>query len=197
MKSKGVDVAFDTVDVGGNQKICASMDRYGVRVKAKVSTVEVYSQDIGTPAWSAPCRDSIYVGDPATATYADTNVPAVASFRKDFADYGRGFTLHQWAVDGYVSGVFLADAVTDMGANVTRKGFIQWLDAIQPFTYTAHGLITPVDWKPKAHPATHNACFSVAQWQDRVGTYVNRSVSGEYTCYVTKEIGSPYTQDNS
>jgi hypothetical protein len=163
MKSKNVDAVFDTVDIAGNQKICASMDRYGVRVKAKVSTIEVWSQDIGTPAWSSPCRDSIYVTG-SSVSYADTSVPVVAQFRSDFATYQRGATLHQWAEDGYNAGLMFQDAVTSMGPAPTRKGFIAWFDAIQPFTYNVHGAFHDVDWTYRHYPYQRLACTFAAQW---------------------------------
>jgi branched-chain amino acid transport system substrate-binding protein len=198
MKNKNVDGVFDSVDVAANQKICASMDRYGVKVKAKVSTIEVWSQDIGNGGWSAPCRNSIYL-DGQSVPYQDTQVPAVAQFRHDFDTYSHGALLHQWAVDGYAAGMLFGDAVQAMGANVTRKGLISYLDGIVRGSYNDHGLLaaSQTSWQPHPHPGTLPDCKSHVQWQDSVGTFVTRSGPNEFTCYTTSEIGTPYSDDGS
>jgi hypothetical protein len=198
MKSKNVDGVFDSVDVAANQKICASMDRYGVKVKAKVSTIEVWSQDIGGGGWSAPCRNSIYI-DGQSVPYQDTQVPAVAQFRHDFDTYSRGSLLHQWALDGYAAGMLFGDGVQAMGANVTRKGLIAWLDGIVRGTYNDHGLLaaSQTSWQPLKHPATMPDCKSHVQWQDNGGTFVTRSGPNEFTCYTTTEVATPYGDDGS
>ncbi|MHB8467704.1 MAG: type 1 periplasmic-binding domain-containing protein, partial [Acidimicrobiales bacterium] len=197
MKDKHIDGIFDAVDVSANQKICASMDRYGVSVKVKASTIEVWSQDIGSGGWSSPCRNSVYVTG-STVPFMDTKVPVMAQFRRDFSTYSPGALLHQWAVDGYAGGVMFSDAIASMGATPTRKGMIAFFDGIKPYTYSVHGLYHDVDWVNKPHPNTRPACGSVAQWQDSAGTFVTRSGGGqEFYCYTTTEIAFPYTDDGS
>jgi len=197
MKNKNVDGVFDAVDVAANQSICSSMDRYGVKVKAKESTIEVWSQDIGTAGWSVPCRDSVYATG-STTPYSDTSLPVVAQFRQDFNTYAHGALLHQWAFDGYAAAQIFGDALTAMGSSPTRKGFIDWMDAIKPYTYTDHGMFHDVDWTPRPHPNTRQTCGSVVQWQDSAGTFVNRAGAGhEFFCYTTTEISFPYVPDGS
>jgi ABC-type branched-subunit amino acid transport system substrate-binding protein len=198
MKNKNVDGVWDAVDVAANQKICASMDRYGVKVKAKISTIEAWSQDIGGGGWSAPCRNSIFV-DGQSVPFQDTQVPAVAQFRHDFDTYSHGALLHQWALDGYSAGMIFGDAIQAMGANVTRKGFISWMDGIVRGTYNDHGLLSAAQtsWQPQKHPGTYNDCYAHAQWQDTVGTFVTRSGPNEFSCYTTAEVVTPYTDDGS
>jgi len=197
MKNKNVDGVFDSVDVAANQSICASMDRYGIKVKAKESTIEVWSQDVGSSGWSRPCRDSVFVTG-STAPYSDQTVAVVAQFRQDYNIYAHGALLHQWAVDGYAAAQIFGDAVTAMGSSPTRQGFIAWLDAIRPNTYTDHGFFHDVDWTRRSHPATKSSCDSVAQWQESAGTFVNRLGAGQdFFCYTTTEIAFPYAPDGS
>src|SRR3954471_1786248 len=64
MKNKGVDAIWDAMDVGSNQKLCQAMDRAGwtkqpTSLKAKVSTIEAWSQKVGTD-FSSPCRNFVY-----------------------------------------------------------------------------------------------------------------------------------------
>ncbi|MBV9410829.1 MAG: ABC transporter substrate-binding protein, partial [Acidimicrobiia bacterium] len=59
MKQKSVQGVWDAMDVASNQKLCQAMDRGQFRVTAKVSTIEAWSQKVGTD-FSAPCRNSVY-----------------------------------------------------------------------------------------------------------------------------------------
>jgi branched-chain amino acid transport system substrate-binding protein len=58
MKAKGVDGVWDALDTNANAKLCQSFDRNNFHPKAKVSTVEVWGQEVGT--WSSPCRNEVY-----------------------------------------------------------------------------------------------------------------------------------------
>ena len=83
MRSKGVDIVFDTIDSAGNVTLCKSMDANDFQVKAKVTSVQSWGQSVATDFAASPtCRRSLY----ATATdlnYADTSVAEVARFRAD------------------------------------------------------------------------------------------------------------------
>ena len=192
MKSSGADVIFDAVDINGNQKICTSMDRYGVSVKAKVSTIEVWNADIGTPAWSKPCRDSIFISG-RSASYADTSNPAVAQYISDYKKYGNNYTQAQWALEGYANGQIFVDGVSSMGASPTRAGWIKWMDSLM--NYTDHGFYVPTDWQPRPHPGNYEECTTAVQWQDSVGTFVTRGPMS--TCYTTGEVPAAFTPDGS
>jgi branched-chain amino acid transport system substrate-binding protein len=197
MRADHVNVIFDAIDTAGNEKLCAAMDRQGFTVIAKVSTVEVYGQLVGS--WSAPCRDSVYAYD-VSLPYSDTSNPMVAQFRKDFATYEPGAPLHQWSLDGWAIGQMFADAVSSMGARPTRAGFIKWLDSWpQPQAdptgaYTVHGLFAGESWQPMDFSKPAPDCFSVAQWQDSAQTFVPRAIDA---CYTDGWLGTPFTPDGS
>jgi branched-chain amino acid transport system substrate-binding protein len=199
MQHAGADVAFDAVDVNANQKICKAIDRYNVPLKAKVSTIEVWDQDVGSPSWSQRCRNLVYITG-SSDSYADTANPSVAQFRAAFDTYMKpqGFVLSQWTEDGYAGGQALVDYLTQAGPAPTRKGFIQWLDSIPPLGYTDHGFFSPVSWANHPHPQSSKDCNIFVQWQDSAGTFVTRSHGpGGYSCYVTPEVGTPYSPDGS
>src|SRR4029079_3416063 len=59
MKANGTDIVFDVIDDGTNRKLCDTMQRYGLQVKAKFSTVVSYGDEIGND-FSDVCRNSIY-----------------------------------------------------------------------------------------------------------------------------------------
>jgi branched-chain amino acid transport system substrate-binding protein len=190
---------FDAMDVNGNQKLCQSMDRYGFSVVAKVSTIEVWDQSIGTPAWSKPCRDSIYVAT-NSLSYADSSQPQVAAYLSAFNTYAPGGTLQaEWTFQGYAVGQMFADDVASMGANVTRKGFISWLDKLpgvtSPDAYTDHGIFSPLSYQVDNPSTPRPDCATIAQWQDSAGTFVTRAPLT--TCFQDPLIASPSTPDGS
>jgi len=197
MRADKVDSVYDAMDVAGNEKLCAAMDRQGFTVKAKVSTVEVFGQSVGQ--WSSPCRDSVYSAD-SSAPYSDTSNPVVAQFRQAMSTYEPTAAMHQWALDGYALGILFGDAVSSMGAKVTRSGFTKWLDSWkQPQAggpgYTFHGLMSPEAWAPLNYSKPAPACDSIAQWNDAAGTFV--TVAGANTCYTLGWLPTAFSADGS
>jgi len=195
MRSKGVDTVWDAMDVSANARLCQAMDRQGFKVTAKVSTIEVYSQTLGT-TFSAPCRNSVYISG-SSDSFADTANPLIKEFRTDFAKYQPGANLHQWAVEGFAIGYELTDAVKAMGANVTRRGFMSWLNGFAPVPggYTAGGIMTPISYAPVNFSSTLPNCNTIAQWQDSAGTYVQRA--GTSSCPSVTWYSTPATSDGS
>jgi branched-chain amino acid transport system substrate-binding protein len=198
MRANHVNVIFDAMDVAGNAKLCAAMDRQGFTVPVKYSTVEVFGQAVSS--WSSPCRDSVYSSDDSDP-YSDTANPVVAQFRKDFATYEPHAQLHQWALDAYGLGVLFGDALRSMGTSPTRAGFIKWMDSWkQPQAggpgYTYDGLFQPESWQPTNPSKPQPICLSVAQWNDAAGTYVTLAKQ-ENTCYLLPILSSPFSPDGS
>jgi branched-chain amino acid transport system substrate-binding protein len=196
MRSKGVDTVWDAMDVSANARLCQAMDRQGFHVTGKVSTVEVYSQTLGS-TFSAPCRNSVYIGG-SSDSFADTGNPLIQRFRTEFARYQPSAHLHQWAVEGWALGYELEEGLKRMGANVTRKGFMDWLDSFPNGNggYTAGGVMTPISYVPNIdfNQASPN-CNTVAQWQDAAGTFVQRA--GVNACPVVGYVATPATPDGS
>ena len=197
MKAKNVQGIWDAMDVGSNQKLCSAMDRGGftgpgTSLKAKVSTIEAWSQKVGTD-FSSPCRNFVYsVGN--SDPYSDTGNPVVGQFRSDFAKYQPGRFLHQWAAEGYAMGLEFQHAAESMGANLTRKGYMAWLNGLN--RYTLDGFTRPFDYKPINPAGTTNDCFSVVQWDDGAQTF--KTLAPVTTCYPdAKWAGVPATDDGS
>jgi branched-chain amino acid transport system substrate-binding protein len=165
MQRDGTDLIYDAMDDGANRKMCDSMQRYNLKVKAKVSTVVAYGQSVGEN-FSQTCRDSYFIaGD--TATYSDTSNPAVKEFRDAFAKYKPGAELHQWSLEGWKAGRAFVDAVKSMGPNVTRKGLEDWLRGLN--RYQNGGLSDAGDWQPmqaEYDKGVGEDCFTIAQWSD-------------------------------
>jgi len=199
MRQDKVDVLFDALDTAGNSKLCTAMDRQGFTVTAKVSTVEVYGQAVGN--WSSPCRNSVYSVD-QSAAYSDTSNPVVAQFRKDFSTYQPNAQMHQWALDGYSLGMLFGDAIKSMGANVTRAGFLKWMNTWpQPQSggtgYTFDGLLghSGVAWTAENYSAPSPVCDSFAQWNDSANSFVQ--VAGPDTCFTLPWLSTPFSPDGS
>ncbi|GAC1516930.1 MAG: hypothetical protein NVS1B12_00090 [Acidimicrobiales bacterium] len=195
MKGEGASAPqaiFDAIDVNGNQKLCASMDRYKFDVVAKVSTIEVWNQDLGTSAWSPHCRNEVYVAG-TSVSYAESSNPIVAAYLNDYKTYGAGGLQAQWTLEGYATGVMFADGVAQMGANVTRKGFMAWLNGLRD--YTDHGYFSPRDYVVRPPNQTVHDCVTIAQWQDAAGGFVTRAPLSN--CIESAQVGGPASQDNS
>jgi ABC-type branched-subunit amino acid transport system substrate-binding protein len=179
MKKNGTDMILDVIDDGTNQKLCATMERYGLRVKAKVSTVVSYGDEIGTN-FSDVCRNSIYIAG-NTMSYDDLNNPAVKEFRDAFDTYQPGVELHQWSLEGWMAGKSFVEAISSMGAAPTRVGLERWLNGLNK--YTANGLSIPIDFKKVDYPHQPRAreCTAIAQWQDSRKGWVQRT--NPYDCF--------------
>ena len=62
MKSHGVKFLFDSIDIGGNQNLCKSIDSNHLVLTAKVSTISTWAQSVGK-TFDYPCRTYIYSSD--------------------------------------------------------------------------------------------------------------------------------------
>ncbi|HEX4818645.1 MAG TPA: ABC transporter substrate-binding protein [Acidimicrobiales bacterium] len=190
MKSNGTDIMFDTIDDGTNRKLCDTMQRYNFSVKAKVSTVVSYGDEIGTD-FSDVCRNSIYITG-STASYDATDNPAVKEFRDAFSTYQPDAPLHQWSLEGWMVGKSFVDALNSMGPAPTRKGLVDWLNNLHG--YTNGGLSIPIDWQQKDYQGMYaqeqaqnqgvytGDCTAIAQWQDDQKGWVQRTAP-QGDCY--------------
>src|SRR5207302_4684836 len=94
--------------------------------------------------------------------YSDKANPIVAQFLGDFAKYSPGHKMHQWNLEGWAMGYEFQKAAESMGANLTRKGFVSWLNNLH--AYTLDGLTWPHDYGPQNYGAPFHHCFSIAHW---------------------------------
>jgi branched-chain amino acid transport system substrate-binding protein len=186
MKNKGVTAVWDSIDISGNQNLCKSIDSNNYVLKAKVSTIAVWSQEVGQQ-FSAPCRSYIYsVEDPGTLTYDQTSNPEIARYRAAMKRYfpSREDKMFQWNIDGWGSAMWFADAAQSCGAALTRACIEKYLN--RPAGYTARGLWWPRNnekWDFETKKTLYR-CISVARWSDAVHSFVNVA-DYHNTCYTT------------
>jgi branched-chain amino acid transport system substrate-binding protein len=191
MKNRGVQGIFDAMDTAANQKLCQAMDRGSFTVTAKISTIVAWGDAVGTD-FSYPCRDSVYTTG-ISEPYSDTNNALVNQFRADYGKYQPGRKLHQWALEGWAMGLEFSKAAQTMGANLTRAGWMKWLNDLKD--YTLDGLINPLDYKAQNYAAPKHDCFSIAHWQDKVHTFqVDAPIT---TCIDAKWVGTEFTDDGA
>ena len=174
MKAKGIDIILDVIDDGTNRKLCDTMQRKGVSVTAKVSTVVSYGDEIGTD-FAPICRPSIYISG-NTMTYSNRSNPAVDEFRTAFDTYQPGTPLHQWSLEGWMAGKSFAEAILSMGPTPTRQGLEDWLRGLND--YTANGLSIPIDFIVKDFPNQPFAnadCTSIARWSDETQGWIQQT----------------------
>ena len=175
MESKGVQAIFDTMDLSGNQNLCQSMERNGVSVEAKVSTVSAWSRRVDEQ-FPEICKRSLYTWGESIPYTADTE--QVATFRQAMTDvHGGTFDdgLHQWHLEGWLAARMFAEGVERMGANVTREGLIEWLNTFTPDGgYGGGGLIVPQSWQPMDYESLGRVreCISVARWDQQAADFL-------------------------
>jgi branched-chain amino acid transport system substrate-binding protein len=188
MKARHVDLVFDALESTGNVNLCNAMDRNGVTVKAKIMTVQGWSDTVRSDYGAAPtCRNSLY----ATSTdlnYADVNRPIVKQFRDDMQRYfpEREKKLSMWELEGWASAQWFTDAATSCGAQLDRACIEKYMNQSQP--YDGHGLLTPRGFQVSPHPGapSHN-CLNVGRWQDSAnggkGAWVTQTPDMNNTCF--------------
>ncbi|MDI2126373.1 ABC transporter substrate-binding protein [Yinghuangia seranimata] len=197
MKNRGVDIVFDAIDTRGNAQLCKAMDGAGLRVQAKVSTVQNQTASAGTDFKDSPsCRNTIQVTG-TSRNYEDVSHPAVREFRDAMAKYfpDRAPLMSQWALEGWASAQWLTDAVASCGATVTRACVEAFVN--RPEGYDGHGLLIPVNFNPQtAEEAVKPAkwCTNVVRWQDSAnggkGGWVDQVPDMNTNCAVVPSL--PY-----
>lgn len=167
MKARHVDVVFDALENSGNVNLCKAMDRNGVKVTAKVVTVQGWSDTVRTDYSEAPvCRNSLWAtgGD---LNYADTKYPSVKAFRADMkaAFPEREDKLSAWEEEGWAAAQWFTDAAKSCGANLTRTCLETFMN--RPTPYDGHGMLTPRDFVVSKDPGADSVnCINVARWKD-------------------------------
>jgi branched-chain amino acid transport system substrate-binding protein len=155
---------FDALDDTGNIKLCDSMQNHNYRPVAKVSTISTWTGKVGKE-FNSLCQ-SIMFSTGSTANYADSPNPVANEFRQAFARYAGGQTPAQWALEGWVSGIWLAQAVKSCGAAPTRPCVEKWINDQK--SLSAYGLMDPQVNFQKIHYTTStkgSQCTSVVHWE--------------------------------
>jgi hypothetical protein len=187
MQQDGTQIIVDAMDDGANRKLCDAMQRRKFSVKAKVSTVVSMGDKVGT-AYNDTCRNSVYIPG-STIPYTQTNVPEVKAFRDAFARYQPGKPVHQWALESWLQGQLVAEALNKMGGAPTRKGLESYLNGLTD--WRGNGTHTGLDWKPLDWSAkTMPDCTTIARWQDGKG-WVQATQKFPYCYSDAKVYGSP------
>ncbi|MFA5889799.1 MAG: ABC transporter substrate-binding protein [Actinomycetota bacterium] len=195
MRSAGVEAFWQVIDTAGFMNVCQAMDRYGFEVKAAVASVANWTSAIGKD-FSAPCRNSIYVNG-NSVPYTMTSNPEIAKFRAAMRRYDPNFTMQQWAVEGWAAARFLTEGIRSMGANVTRKGLVQWLRASEGAT-TAD-LMTPEAYRWRVNSTNFTKpveqLISVARWLDSGGGWVAQT--SPFARFITHWYPHPMEDDGT
>ncbi|MCU1392626.1 MAG: amino acid/amide transporter substrate-binding protein family [Ilumatobacteraceae bacterium] len=188
MKSRGVDIVFDALDSAGNVSLCKAMDAAHLTVKAKVVTVQSWTELVRSDYKASPtCRNELY----ATATtrnYMDTSNPAVAEFRADMKTTfpTREDKLSMWELEGWAGARWFADAMTSCGDGITRSCVEDYLR--RPDGYDGHGVFVTRSFVVTPQlPTTLHDCLFVAHWSDDAydgaGGWQSSTPDGNDVCY--------------
>jgi branched-chain amino acid transport system substrate-binding protein len=192
MKSDGVDLVADAVDLNGSQKLCEAIQQNSAflnQMKIKLSTIADWTQSLGSDLASTPGCLSKSWSDSYSANFDDTSNPQVADFQRAIHKYFPGDVSHnhQFALEGYAGAMWFTDAARSCGANLTRSCVEKYMNRNQP--YNARGLLVPnVGFNLKS-PSYFNGvstqCVSAAQWSVAKHGWVTRA-SPSRSCFPSR-----------
>jgi branched-chain amino acid transport system substrate-binding protein len=196
MKNDGVDLVADAMDANGNQKLCQAMESDSAfisKVKAKVSTISTWTQQVGQQFAQTPrCRSLIEVTG-KTWSYADPGGnDQVAKFRAAIARYFPTYQskMAEWMLEGWASADIFTTAVRSCGADLTRTCIEHWLNS--QVSVNADGLmdqspmsLTFIKQTAAQALAGNRVCLSVARWSNQAGTWQSLGNLRD-TCYDAK-----------
>ncbi|WP_286158496.1 ABC transporter substrate-binding protein [Streptomyces sp. CB03911] len=195
IKADGSELLFDAMDTRGNTALCQALEPAGVRLTAKVTNVQNWSESVRTDYRSSPtCRDALWATS-ASQNYADLGKPAVREFReavaRSFPD--REQKLSAWELEGWAGARWLTDAMASCGAALTRACVEHFMHRPQP--YDAGGLLLPASFVPTPPPTgLTRACLNAARWQDDAdggrGGWASQVPDMYTTCYDVPQL--PY-----
>ena len=192
MKSRGVDSVFDAMDVSGNVALCKAMDTIGLEVKAKVLSVQSWSETVREQFSGAlACKKSLYTTS-RVLNYMDTQHPVISEFRKDMlaAFPDREDRMSAWTLEGWAGARWFADAADSCGAELTRKCVEQFM--YRPEGYDAHGIFDTRYFRVREPGSTGANCLTAAKWDDAAlggkGAWVSSTPVGEFVCYDTPSV---------
>ena len=185
MKNRGDQAVFVAVDLNGSQRICQSMQNYQYDVPS-VGLIAEWTDDFAQAIGRYDCAKNYYAWGQST-NYEDTSNPLVRTFQQAYASFAPGAPRGQWSLEGWVAGMFFADAVK----SCARKGITR--SCIESFVntktgYSAQGLIDPntlffPHWSN--HPATAKQCYTIVKWSG--GTSGSWSTVADHSnnCFTT------------
>lgn len=195
LKADGTELLFDAMDSRGNAALCQALDAAGVRLSAKVTNVQNWSEAVRTDYRDSPnCRNNLWATS-ESRNYEDTGHPSVAEFRAGMARYypEREDQLSAWELEGWAAARWLTDAMDSCGTALTRACVERFMNRTEP--YDAHGLLVPTDFTPQPRPTGPTlACLNAARWQDGAfggrGGWVTQVPDLASACYDVPQL--PY-----
>lgn len=195
LAADGSQLLFDAMDTRGNTALCQALDAAGVKLAAKVTNVQNWTQTVSRDYASAPgCRGVLWATS-SSRNYADTRYPAVQQFREAMARFfpDRQSLLSAWELEGWAGAQWLTDAMDSCGTALTRACVERFMNRAQP--YDAHGLLLPASFTRAPRPSglTH-ACLDAARWQDSTPGggpgWVTQVADMDTTCFDVPQL--PY-----
>ena len=183
MQNDGVDMVDDALDVNGNQKLCQAMESnssFMSKVKVKLSTISIWTQQVGAQFAGTPKCLSVLFSSGKSANFADPSAnPEVAQFQAAMAKYYPSVQPKQaqWMLEGWAAADWFTSAAESCGANLTRVCVEHWLNT-QP-SLSAHGLLDPsISFIKKTQAqatGTSRQCISAVQWDTTKNTWATRA----------------------
>jgi branched-chain amino acid transport system substrate-binding protein len=198
MQNDGIDMVDDALDTNGNQKLCQAMESNSSfirEVKVKLSTISIWTQQLGSQFASTPKCLSLIFSSGKSASFADPGAnPQVAQFQAAMTKYFPSLKPKeaQWMLEGWAAADWFTSAAQSCGADLTRVCVEHWINT-QP-SLSAHGLLDPsisfIKKTPAQATGTSRQCISAVQWDTGANTWVTRADPNK-DCYTAQGYGYP------
>lgn len=197
MKARGVDSVFDAMDVSGNVALCRAMDTIGFSVRAKVLSVQSWSESVRAEfSGTSQCSRALYTTG-RVLNYMDTQHPVIARFREEMlaAFPDREDKMSAWTLEGWAGAMWFDDAAASCGAALTRLCVERFMN--RPEGYDARGIFDTRYFGVREPGTDRTNCLTVAKWEgsalDGRGAWVSSTPLGEFVCYETPSVEYPAT----
>jgi branched-chain amino acid transport system substrate-binding protein len=195
MKRHGVQAVYDALPSSSNVALCKAIQAQGMQIKAKVTTTQSITDDTGATYADTPeCLNNLY-GISTAQNYNNFADPQVKAYRDAIAKYfpDRVGKMNEWMFEGYISAMWLTDAMKSCGADLTRKCVTNFMTTQ---SYNANGLLIPRDFKVvEPAPATMTDCLNVLRWTGNAPTgkagWTSQVADMNKNCFTTNTYSVP------
>ncbi|HEX9683788.1 MAG TPA: ABC transporter substrate-binding protein [Acidimicrobiales bacterium] len=169
----GAQAIWQAIDIAGFQRLCQSVDRLratvadGGPIKVVAGQANVMGDVVGQ-RFSFPCRDHVY-SNSESWPFSEQH-PEAAAFRAAMARHDPDWILSQWTFEGWIAAKLFTEAVAAQGADLTREGVIEWLDAQR--RWQGGGVMAGMDWRREQVPREPTReCIAISKWDESAGQW--------------------------
>ena len=190
MQQAGSDFVLSCMDITGNIAMSRAIHQYGLG--SKVTQLWLNGNDVQSLAQYPSLMDGVYFEIQHVPYAAPLKYyPGLATYLSAMRKYEPNFVFDEVAMQGWESAALFAAGVKAAGSNLTQQNVINQINKLT--TFTAGGVITPVNWAKAHNSPAPPYCQSYIQ---AVGQqFVPKFLQGHqvFVCFGTNLKPTPVT----